>query len=341
MVAAAVLRGGDDLSGGRRALITGITGQDGSHLADFLLEKGYEVHGLVRRSSTEAFERLKHIRDAIELHTGDLLDQRSLVAVMHVCEPHEIYNLAAMSFVAASWNQPVLTAEFSGLGVTRVLEAMREVTPDARFYQASSSEMFGNVREIPQTERTPFYPRSPYGVAKAYGHFITVNYRESYDLFASCGILFNHEGPRRGLEFVTRKVTHGAAAIKLGLQDELVLGNLDAERDWGYAKDYVEAMWLMLQQDEPDDYLIATGRAHSVRELARVAFEHVGLDPADHVRADSAFLRPAEVDHLVGDASKAREKLGWEPKTSFEELIRLMVDADLELLSRGVPRKQA
>jgi GDPmannose 4,6-dehydratase len=341
MVAAAVLRGGDDLSAGRRALITGITGQDGSHLADLLLEKGYEVHGLVRRSSTEAFERLKHIRDAIELHTGDLLDQRSLVAVMHVCEPHEIYNLAAMSFVAASWNQPVLTAEFSGLGVTRVLEAMREVTPRARFYQASSSEMFGNVREIPQTERTPFYPRSPYGVAKAYGHFITVNYRESYDLFASCGILFNHEGPRRGLEFVTRKVTHGAAAIKLGLQDELVLGNLDAERDWGYAKDYVEAMWLMLQQEEPDDYLIATGEAHSVRELARVAFEHVGLDPADHVRADSAFFRPAEVDHLVGDASKAREKLGWEPKTSFEELIRLMVDADLELLSRGVPQKQA
>jgi GDPmannose 4,6-dehydratase len=325
----------------RRALITGITGQDGSHLADLLLEKGYEVHGLVRRSSTEAFERLKHIRDSIELHTGDLLDQRSLVDVMHRCEPHEIYNLAAMSFVAASWNQPVLTAEFSGVGVTRVLEAMREVAPGARFYQASSSEMFGNVREVPQNEQTPFYPRSPYGVAKVYGHFITVNYRESYDLFACSGILFNHEGPRRGLEFVTRKVTHGAAAIRLGLQEELVLGNLDAERDWGYAKDYVEAMWLMLQQDEPDDYVIATGEAHSVRELAEVAFDHVGLASADHVRADPAFFRPAEVDHLVGDASKARDKLGWEPRSNFTELVWLMVDADLELLSQGAPQRQA
>jgi GDPmannose 4,6-dehydratase len=329
------------VSTGRRALITGITGQDGSHLADLLLEKGYEVHGLVRRSSTEAFERLKHIRDAIELHSGDLLDQRSLGDVMRECEPHEIYNLAAMSFVAASWNQPVLTAEFSGVGVTRMLEAMREVAPDARFYQASSSEMFGKVREIPQNESTPFYPRSPYGVAKAYGHFITVNYRESYDLFACSGILFNHEGPRRGLEFVTRKVAHGAAAIKLGLQEELVLGNLDAERDWGYAKDYVEAMWLMLQQPEPDDFVIATGKAHSVRELVEVAFEHVGLDSAEYVRADPAFFRPAEVDHLVGDATKARAKLGWEPRTSFEELIRLMVDADLELLAQGAPQRQA
>jgi GDPmannose 4,6-dehydratase len=325
----------------RRALITGITGQDGSHLADLLLEKGYEVHGLVRRSSTEAFERLKHIRDAIELHSGDLLDQRSLGDVMRECEPHEIYNLAAMSFVAASWNQPVLTAEFSGVGVTRMLEAMREVAPDARFYQASSSEMFGKVLEVPQNESTPFYPRSPYGVAKAYGHFITVNYRESYELFACSGILFNHEGPRRGLEFVTRKVAHAAAAIKLGLQEELALGNLDAERDWGYAGDYVEAMWLMLQQDKPDDYVIATGASHSVRELVAVAFAQVGLDPAQHVRSEPGLFRPAEVDHLVGDASKAREKLGWEARTSFEELIRLMVDADLERLSQGAPQRQA
>jgi GDPmannose 4,6-dehydratase len=334
-----VLHGSGRLS--RRALITGITGQDGSHLADLLLEKGYEVHGLVRRSSTEAFERLKHIRDSIELHTGDLLDQRSLVDVMRLCEPHEIYNLAAMSFVAASWNQPVLTAEFSGLGVTKMLEAMREAAPSARFYQASSSEMFGKVRQMPQNENTPFYPRSPYGVAKAYGHFITVNYRESYDLFACSGILFNHEGPRRGLEFVTRKVTHGAAAISLGLGEELTLGNLDSERDWGYAKDYVEAIWLMLQQDEPDDFVIATGKAHSVRELVEIAFEHVGLDPAGYVRTDPGLFRPAEVDHLVGDASKAREKLGWQPRTSFEELTKLMVDADLELLSQGIPQRQA
>jgi GDPmannose 4,6-dehydratase len=326
---------------GRRALITGITGQDGSYLADLLLEKGYDVHGMVRRSSTETFQRLEHIRDDITLHTGDLLDQRSLVDVLRACEPDEIYNLAAMSFVAASWSQPVLTAEFSGAGVTRMLEAMREVSPEARFYQASSSEMFGKVREIPQNESTPFYPRSPYGVAKCYGHFITVNYRESYDLFACSGILFNHESERRGLEFVTRKVTHGAAAIRLGLTDELVLGNLDAERDWGYAKDYVEAMWLMLQQGEPDDYVIATGRAHSVRELVDVAFEHVGINPADHVRTDPRFMRPAEVEHLVGDYSKAQEKLGWEPRTSFAELIRLMVDRDLELLAKGVPQKQA
>ena len=325
----------------RRALITGITGQDGSYLADLLLEKGYEVHGMVRRASTETFQRLQHIRDDIVLHTGDLLDQRSLGDVLRSCQPHEIYNLAAMSFVAASWSQPVLTAEFTALGVTRMLEAMREVNADARFYQASSSEMFGKVREVPQNERTPFYPRSPYGVAKVYGHHVTVNYRESYDLFACSGISFNHESPRRGLEFVTRKVSHAAAAIKLGLADELLLGNLDAERDWGYAKDYVEAMWLMLQQDEPGDYVIATGQAHSVRELVEVAFAHVGLDPERYVGTDPRFLRPAEVEHLVGDYSKAREELGWEPRTGFEELVRLMVDSDLELLSRGVPQKQA
>jgi GDPmannose 4,6-dehydratase len=325
----------------KRALITGITGQDGSYLAELLLEKGYDVNGMVRRSSTETFQRLQGIRDDIVLHTGDLLDQRSLVDVLRDCEPDEIYNLAAMSFVAASWSQPVLTAEFTATGVTRMLEAMRDVVPHARFYQASSSEMFGKVREVPQRETTPFYPRSPYGVAKCYGHFITVNYRESYDLFACSGLLFNHESERRGLEFVTRKVTHGAAAIKVGLQDELALGNLDAERDWGYAKDYVEAMWLMLQQDEPDDYVIATGKAHSVRELVEIAFDHVGLDPGEYVRIDPRFLRPAEVEHLIGDASKAREELGWEPRTSFEEMVRLMVDSDLELLARGVPQKQA
>jgi GDPmannose 4,6-dehydratase len=325
----------------RRALITGITGQDGSYLAELLLEKGYEVHGMVRRSSTETFQRLEDCRDDLTLHTGDLLDQRSLVDVLRECEPQEIYNLAAMSFVAASWTQPVLTAEFTAIGVTRMLEAMREVVPQARFYQASSSEMFGKVREVPQGEGTPFYPRSPYGVAKCYGHFITVNYRESYDLFAVSGILFNHESERRGLEFVTRKVTHGAAAIKLGLQEELALGNLDAERDWGYARDYVEAMWLMLQQDDPEDYVIATGEAHSVRELVRVAFEHAGVDPERHIRIDPRFLRPAEVEHLIGDASKAREMLGWAPRTTFDEMVRLMVDSDLELLGRGVPQKQA
>jgi GDPmannose 4,6-dehydratase len=329
------------MAAARRALITGITGQDGSYLADLLLEKGYELHGMVRRASTETFQRLQHIRDDIVLHTGDLLDQRSLGDVLRSCQPQEIYNLAAMSFVAASWSQPVLTAEFTALGVTRMLEAMREVNADARFYQASSSEMFGKVREVPQNERTPFYPRSPYGVAKVYGHHITVNYRESYDLFACSGISFNHESPRRGLEFVTRKVSHAAAAIKLGLADELLLGNLDAERDWGYAKDYVEAMWLMLQQDEPGDYVIATGQGHSVRELVEVAFAHVGLDPERYVGTDPRFLRPAEVEHLVGDYSKAREVLGWQPRTGFEELVRLMVDSDLELLSRGVPQKQA
>ncbi len=325
----------------KRALITGITGQDGSYLAELLLEKGYDVHGMVRRSSTETFQRLEQIRDRITLHTGDLLDQRSLVDVLRECEPEEIYNLAAMSFVAASWSQPVLTAEFTAVGVTRMLEAMREIAPEARFYQASSSEMFGKVLEVPQKESTPFYPRSPYGVAKCYAHFITVNYRESYDLFAASGILFNHESERRGLEFVTRKVTHGAAAIKLGLQEELALGNLDAERDWGYAKDYVEAMWLMLQQDEPGDYVIATGQAHSVRQLVDVAFEHAGVDPAGHIRIDPRFLRPAEVEHLVGDSSKAREQLGWEPRTSFEDMVHRMVDADLEMLSRGVPQKQS
>jgi GDPmannose 4,6-dehydratase len=321
----------------RRALITGITGQDGSYLAEFLLERGYDVHGLVRRSSTETFQRLQGFRDRITLHTGDLLDQRSLVDVLRACQPDEIYNLAAMSFVAASWVQPTLTAEFTGVGVTRLLEAMREVCPRARFYQASSSEMFGKVREVPQRETTPFYPRSPYGVAKAYGHFITVNYRESYELLACSGILFNHESPRRGLEFVTRKVAHAAAAIKLGIQDELVIGNLEARRDWGYAPEYVEAMWLMLQRDEPDDYVIGTGLSHSVQDLVTIAFDHVGLDPSGHVRSDPEYFRPAEVDDLIGDSSKAKRELGWEPRTSFEELVQLMVDADLELLRAGAP----
>jgi len=319
----------------RRALITGITGQDGSYLAELLLEKDYEVHGMVRRASTEKFERIEHLRDRITLHQGDLLDQRSLVDTLRACEPDEIYNLAAMSFVAVSWIQPTLTAEFTGVGVTRMLEAMREVSPKSRFYQASSSEMFGKVRQVPQTEETPFYPRSPYGVAKAYGHHITVNYRESYDLHATSGILFNHESPRRGLEFVTRKITWHAAAIKLGLLKELRLGNLDAERDWGYAKDYVEAMWLMLQQDDPQDFVIATGQAHSVRDCVDAAFGHVGLSPDDHVKTDSEFMRPAEVDHLIGDYGKAKRELGWEPRTSFEELIQLMVEADLELLRRN------
>ncbi len=323
------------MSRSRCALITGITGQDGSHLAEFLLDKGYEVHGMVRRASTERFERIEHLRHRITLHQADLLDQRSLVDAMRAAKPSEIYNLAAMSFVAVSWIQPTLTAEFTGVGVTRMLEAMREVCPEARFYQASSSEMFGKVRQVPQNELTPFYPRSPYGVAKAYGHFITVNYRESYDLHASSGILFNHEGPRRGLEFVTRKITWHAAAIGLGLIDTLHLGNLDAERDWGYAKDYVEAMWLMLQQDSPGDYVVATGVAHSVRECLEIAFDQAGVEIDDHVVIDDSLKRPAEVDHLIGDASKAKRELGWEPRTSFEELIRLMVDADYELLSEG------
>jgi GDPmannose 4,6-dehydratase len=319
----------------RRALITGITGQDGSYLAELLLDKGYEVHGVVRRSSTERFERIEHLRDRLTLHQGDLLDQRSLVDALRVARPDEIYNLAAMSYVAVSWIQPTLTAEFTGVGVTRLLEAMREVCPEARFYQASSSEMFGKVRDVPQNEATPFYPRSPYGVAKAYGHFITVNYRESYGLHATSGILFNHESERRGLEFVTRKVTWHAAAIRLGRRDRLELGNLDAKRDWGYAKDYVDAMWRMVQRDEPSDYVIATGRTHSVRECVEIAFDQAGLgDWQAYVQLDPSLIRPAEVDLLVGDASKAERELGWVPRTSFEQLIRLMVDADLALLSR-------
>ena len=318
---------------GKTALITGITGQDGSYLAELLLDKGYEVHGMVRRASTEKFDRIEHLRERITLHQADLLDQRSLVDALRASQPQEIYNLAAMSFVAVSWVQPTLTAEFSGVGVTRMLEAMREVCPEARFYQASSSEMFGKVLEVPQTETTPFYPRSPYGVAKAYGHFITVNYRESYDLHATSGILFNHESPRRGLEFVTRKITWHAAAIRHGLLEELRLGNLDAERDWGYAKDYVEAMWLMLQQESPEDYVIATGEAHSVKECCEVAFEEAGLGAFEsYVTIDESFVRPAEVDHLIGTPAKAEKDLGWKPQTSFEELIRLMTRADLELL---------
>jgi len=320
----------------RSALITGVTGQDGSYLAELLLQKGYDVHGMVRRASTEKSDRIEHLRDRITLHQGDLLDQRSLVDALRAAQPDEIYNLAAMSFVAVSWIQPTLTAEFTGVGVTRMLEAMREVCPQARFYQASSSEMFGKVLEVPQTETTPFYPRSPYGVAKAYGHFITVNYRESYDLHATSGILFNHESPRRGLEFVTRKITWHAAAIKHGLTKELRLGNLGAERDWGYARDYVEAMWLMLQRDTPEDYVIATGESHSVRECCEVAFDEAGLGEFEqYVTIDPSFVRPAEVDHLIGDPSKAERDLGWRPQTSFEELIRLMTRADLELLAPG------
>jgi GDPmannose 4,6-dehydratase len=317
----------------KSALITGITGQDGSYLAELLLDEGYEVHGMVRRASTEKFERIEHLRDRITLHQGDLLDQRSLVDALRASDPDEIYNLAAMSFVAVSWVQPTLTAEFTGIGVTRMLEAMREVCPEARFYQASSSEMFGKVLEVPQTEATPFYPRSPYGVAKAYGHFITVNYRESYDLHATSGILFNHESPRRGLEFVTRKITWHAAAIRHGKLDKLSLGNLDAERDWGYAKDYVRAMWLMLQQDRAEDYVIATNQTNTVRECVQVAFDEAGLDDWEqYVEIDPQFVRPAEVDQLIGSYAKAERDLGWKPETTFEELIRLMTRADLELL---------
>jgi GDPmannose 4,6-dehydratase len=319
-----------------RALITGITGQDGSYLAylaELLLDKGYEVHGMVRRASTEKFDRIEHLRDRITLHQADLLDQRSLVDALRAAKPDEVYNLAAMSFVAVSWIQPTLTAEFTGVGVTRMLEAVRETCPDARFYQASSSEMFGKVQETPQTETTPFYPRSPYGVAKVYGHHITVNYRESYGLHASSGILFNHESERRGLEFVTRKITWHAAAIKTGKRDALPLGNLDAKRDWGYAKDYVEAMWLMLQQDRPDDFVIATGETNTVRRCVEIAFEEAGLDWERYVQIDDTLKRPAEVDLLVGDASKAERELGWTPRTSFEELIRLMVRSDLAMLS--------
>jgi len=315
-----------------RALITGITGQDGSYLAEFLLARGYEVTGMVRRASTENFERIQHIRDRVTLRQGDLLDLSSLIEVVRDARPDEVYNLAAQSFVPTSWAQPALTGEFNGLGVTRLLEAIRTVGVACKFYQASSSEMFGKVRETPQNELTPFHPRSPYGVAKVYGHFITVNYRESYGMHAVSGILFNHESPRRGLEFVSRKVTWGAARIKRGLDRELAMGNLDARRDWGFAGDYVRAMWLMLQQPRPEDYVIATGVAHSVRDLLDVAFRSAGLRWEDHVRADPALLRPAEVDRLVGDATKARTKLGWKPETSFEELIEMMVREDLRRL---------
>ena len=318
----------------KRALITGVTGQDGSYLAEFLLEKGYEVIGMVRRTSTVNFERIKHIQDKITLASGDLVDQVSIIDVLREHRPDEVYNLAAQSFVPTSWSQPVLTGEVTALGVTRVLDAIRIVDPTIKFYQASSSEMFGKVREAPQNENTPFYPRSPYGVAKVYGHWITVNYRESYGLFACSGILFNHESPRRGLEFSTHKVTYRAARIKLGLANELRMGNLDAKRDWGYAGDYVKAMWLMLRQDEPEDYVVATGKTHSVRELCELAFTCLGLDWRDHVVVDPKFLRPADVDCLVGDATKARTKLGWEPTVTFEELIQMMVDADLAALKR-------
>lgn len=318
----------------KTALITGITGQDGSYLAEFLLDQGYSVAGMVRRSSTLNFGRIEHIQDRLTLVHGDLLDQTSLIDILREHKPDEIYNLAAQSFVPVSWKQPVLTGEFTALGVTRMLEAMRSIVPEARFYQASSSEMFGKVREVPQSEQTPFYPRSPYGVAKVYGHWITINYRESYDLFASSGILFNHESPRRGLEFVTRKVTYGAAQIKLGLAQELHLGNLDSRRDWGFAGDYVKAMWLMLQQDQPDDYVVGMGETHSVRELCRVAFGAVGLDWDNHIVSDPAFYRPAEVDLLVSDPTKAKEELGWEAEVSFEELIQMMVDADLKHLKQ-------
>ena len=318
----------------KRAFITGVSGQDGSYLSELLLGKGYAVHGMVRRSPTDNFELIDHLRGQITLHQGDLLDQGSLADALRESRPDEIYNLAATSFVGSSWAQPALTAEFTGVGVTRMLEAMHEACPEARFYQASSSEMYGKAREVPQTEETPFYPRSPYGAAKAYAHFITVNYRESYDLFTTSGILFNHESPRRGLEFVTRKITWHAAAIKLGKIDKLALGSLDAERDWGYAKYYVEAMWLMLQQDAPSDYVIATNERHSVRECVEVAFDEAGLGEWEkYVELDQQFVRPAEVVELVGDYSKAEAELGWKPTTSFDELIRLMVRADLKLLA--------
>ncbi|MBI5567355.1 MAG: GDP-mannose 4,6-dehydratase [Chloroflexi bacterium] len=316
----------------KRALITGITGQDGSYLAEFLLGQGYDVIGMVRRSSTVNFDRIKHIQDDVELVQGDLLDQSSLIGILNDYKPQEVYNLAAQSFVPTSWKQPVLTGEFTALGVTRLLEAIRTIDTSIRFYQASSSEMFGKVQEIPQTEKTPLYPRSPYGVAKVYGHWITVNYRESYNLFACSGILFNHESPRRGLEFVTRKITHAVARIKLGLAKDLHLGNLDSKRDWGFAGDYVRAMWLMLQQDRPDDYVVSTGETHSVREFCEVAFDRVQLDWQKYVVQDPAFMRPAEVDHLIGDPAKAGRQLGWEPTVSFKGLVEMMVDADMELL---------
>ena len=317
----------------KRALITGITGQDGSYLAELLLEKDYEVLGMVRRSSTVNFERIAHLQDKITFVPGDLLDEISMIHILQQHRPHEVYNLAAQSFVQTSFGQPVLTGETTALGVTRLLDAIRLVDPEIRFYQASSSEMFGKVHEVPQKETTPFHPRSPYGVAKVYGHWITLNYRESYDLHATSGILFNHESPRRGLEFVTRKISHTVAQIKLGLVDELRLGNLDAQRDWGFAGDYVEAMWLMLQQDAPEDFVICTGETHSVREFCEVAFGHAGLNWEDHVVIDEAFFRPAEVDLLVGDATKAEELLGWKPGTSFENLVTMMVEADIDLLT--------
>jgi GDPmannose 4,6-dehydratase len=317
----------------KRALITGITGQDGSYLAELLLSEGYEVYGVVRRASTENYERIEHLRGKITLLQADLLDQSSLVQVIRESNPTELYNLAAQSFVPTSWAQPVLTAEFTAIGVTKVLEAMRAVNPEIRFYQASSSEMYGKVLEVPQSEDTPFYPRSPYGVAKVYGHYITVNYRESYNLHASSGILFNHESPRRGLEFVTRKVTDGVARIKLGLASELRMGNLDAQRDWGFAGDYVKAMWLMLQQDTPDDYVVATGETHTVKELVQLAFDRVGLDWEKYVVIDPRFIRPAEVDLLIGQPAKANKVLGWVPQTSFPTLVNMMVDADMDRLS--------
>jgi GDPmannose 4,6-dehydratase len=321
----------------KKALVTGITGQDGSYLAEFLLGKGYEVYGLVRRSSTINYERISHIQDRLKLIQGDLLDQNSLIEALRFSEPDEVYNLGAQSFVPTSWNQPVLTGEFTALGVTRMLEAIRTVNPKIRFYQASSSEMFGKIQETPQNEKTPFYPRSPYGVAKVYGHWITINYRESYEIFCCSGILFNHESPRRGLEFVSRKVTSTAAKIKLGLQKELRMGNLEARRDWGFAGDYVEAMWLMLQQDEPDDYVVASGISHSVKDLIKAAFDHLGLDWEEYVVSDPKLFRPADVDYLLGDPHKAKAKLGWQPKLTFEELVKRMVDYDLQLNQRYSP----
>lgn len=318
----------------KKALITGITGQDGSYLAEFLLSKGYEVHGMVRRSSTESFERINHIMDKISLKQADLLDQLSIIELVQDVKPDEIYNLAAQSFVPTSWNQPVLTGEFTALGVTRMLEAIRLVSPNVKFYQASSSEMFGKVLETPQKETTPFYPRSPYGVAKVYGHFITVNYRESYDIFACSGILFNHESPRRGKEFVTRKITDAVAKIKLGMKKKLYLGNLDAKRDWGFAGDYVKAMWLMLQQNKPEDFVIGTGIAHSVLDFVKAAFEHAGLDYRKYVETDKSLVRPAEVEHLVADNSKAKKMLSWQPEIDFQHLVKIMVDSDLEINKR-------
>lgn len=318
----------------KKALITGITGQDGSYLAEFLMDKGYEVHGMVRRSSSEHFERIQHIKDKVHLHQADLLDQLSIIDLLKTVKPSEVYNLAAQSFVPTSWVEPVLTAEFTALGVTRMLEAVKLVDPTIRFYQASSSEMFGKVQETPQTERTPFYPRSPYGVAKLYGHWITVNYRESYNIFACSGILFNHESARRGTEFVTRKITRTAVAIKQGLEKELRLGNLDAERDWGFAGDYVRAMWMMLQQDKPEDYVIATGEKHTVREFCEIAFGRLGLDWEKYVVVDEKFFRPAEVHTLLGDSSKARKALGWEPEVSFRGLVWMMVDEDVKRMVR-------